>query len=233
MMKRLLFALLTALWIVPPVTMKAEYPDGATMTASRWRDYRRSSYMGLRFGVNVPTLFYKGTGGMAQAGALPRFHVGLVSGHKLGNGLPFFFETGLYYTEKGAQIKATQETGERKITLRYLEIPALIKYKIDTNVDDLTVQPLFGGFISLGVGGQTKDYNTRTKVVPFGDDRFKRFDAGLRLGCGAAYQNFYFEMAYDIGLFNLAGEKYADYHYDNFDGHIRTGNFTMSLGIDF
>lgn len=232
-MKRLLFALFTALWMLPPVTTKAEYPAGAPMTASRWRDYRRNSYMGLRFGANIPTLFFKGTGGMAQTSPLPRFHVGFVSGHKLGNGLPFFFETGLYYTEKGAQMEATPETGERKITLRYIEIPALIKYKINTNADDFTVQPLFGGFISIGVGGQAKDYLTRTKVVPFGEDRFKRFDAGLRLGCGAAYRNFYLEMAYDIGLFNLANEKYADYHYDNFDGHIRTGCFTIGLGIDF
>lgn len=233
MIKRILPALLAALLTLPPLTAKAQYPDNSPMTASRWRDYRRSSYMGLRFGVNIPTLQYKGTGGLAHTGPLPRFHVGFVAGQKLGNGLPFFFETGLYYTEKGAQLDATQETGERKITLRYLEIPAVIKYKINTNVDDLTIQPLFGGFIALGVGGQVKDYNTRTKVIPFGDDRFKRFDAGLRVGCGAAFQNFYFEMAYDIGLFNLASEKYADYHYDNFDGHIRTGCFTMSLGIDF
>lgn len=233
MIKRILPVLFAALLTLPSLTAKAQYTEGSPMTASRWRDYRRSSYMGLRFGVNIPTVQFKGTGGMAHTGTLPRFHVGFVAGQKLGNGLPFFFETGLYYTEKGVQIDATQETGERKITLRYLELPAVIKYKINTNVDDFTVQPLFGGFIALGVGGQVKDYSTRTKVIPFGDDRFKRFDAGLCVGCGAAFQNFYFEMAYDIGLFNLAGEKYADYHYDNFDGHIRTGCFTMSLGIDF
>ncbi len=40
-------------------------------------------------------------------------------------------------------------------------------------------------------------------------------------------------MGYDIGLFNIAGKDYADYHYDNFDGRIRTGNFTMTVGVDF
>ena len=48
-----------------------------------------------------------------------------------------------------------------------------------------------------------------------------------------AFQNFYFEMGYDIGLFNIAGRNYSEYHYDDFDGHIRTGNLTMSLGVDF
>lgn len=233
MIKKTLLVILIVLWTLPPLAIQADYPDRTPVTASRWRDYRRSSYTGLRFGANIPTLFYKGAGGLAKTNALPRFHIGLVYGHKLGNELPFFLESGLYYTEKGVQIEPTEEIGERKITLRYLEIPAVIKYKIDTNVDDLTIQPFFGGFMSVGIGGQNKDYALRTKTIPFGKDRFKRFDVGLRLGCGAAYQNFYFEMAYDIGLFNIAGDNYADYHYDNFDGHIRTGNFTISVGVDF
>ena len=142
-------------------------------------------------------------------------------------------ESGLIYTEKGAELEVTEEIGMRKCNLKYLEIPILLKYKQDTNVNDLTVQPFFGGFMAIGVGGETKDYSNRTKFSPFGSSRYKRFDAGIRLGCGLAYQNFYFEMGYDIGLFNIAGRHYADYHYDNFDGRIRTGNFTMSLGVDF
>ena len=109
----------------------------------------------------------------------------------------------------------------------------VIKYKVETNVDDLTVQPFFGGFMAVGIAGQTKCYDTRTKISPFGNGRFKRFDSGIRLGCGMAFQNFYLEMSYDIGLFNIADTHYADYHYDDFDGHIRTGCLSTTIGIDF
>ena len=209
------------------------YGMGEPISMSRWRDYQRRSYLSIRFGLNVPTLYYKGTGGLAQTQSIARFNVGLVCGNKLGNGLPFYFETGLLYTEKGAELEATDETDRRVSHLKYLEIPFVSKYKIDTNVDDLTVQPFFGGFIAVGIAGRTKYYGTRTTRSSFGDDRYKRFDSGIRLGCGMAYQNFYFELAYDIGLFDISGKHYTDYHYDGFDGHIRTGNLSASVGIEF
>ncbi|MCD8318904.1 MAG: PorT family protein, partial [Paraprevotella sp.] len=207
--------------------------EGEPLYASRWRDYQRNSYFGLRFGLNIPTIRYQGTGGHAQTDPLPRYHLGLIYGNKLGNGLPFFLETGLFYTEKGAKIQAWDELGYRKCTLRYLEVPLVLKYKLDTNIDDFSVQPFFGGFMAVGVGGNMKDYDYRTQNSPFGTSRYKRFDAGLRVGCGIAFQNFYFEMGDDIGLFNIAGRNYAEYNYDNFDGHIRTGNFIMSVGVNF
>lgn len=200
---------------------------------SRWRDYQRDSYMGIRFGINVPTIRYRGTGGTAESSAITRFHLGFVYGTKLGNALPFYFETGLSYTEKGGEVETYEEFEYRKVYLKYLEVPLVVKYKIDTAVDDFTIQPFFGGFLSLGIAGKTKFYESRVKVSSYADSRYKRFDSGLRIGCGAAYQNFYFEMAYDIGLFNIAGSHYTDYNYDDFDGHIRTGNLEITLGIDF
>lgn len=209
------------------------YYDGSPIHMSRWRDYQRKSYFGIRFGLNVPTLFYRGVGGVVDNTSLPRFHVGLVYGNKLGNGLPFFFESGLLYTEKGTEIKAAQNIEHRKAYLKYLEIPFLIKYKINTNVDDLTIQPFFGGYMAFGIAGKIKCYDTRSKIKSFHDDRFKRFDAGVRVGCGMAFQNLYFEMSYDIGLFNMAGKHFTDYNYDSFDGYIHTGNFAATLGVEF
>ncbi len=216
-----------------PANAGTDFNEGEPVYASRWRDYRRSSYLGLRFGLNVPTVRYKGTGGKAQTGPLPRFHVGLVYGNKLGDGLPIFLESGLIYTEKGTEIEATEEYEFKKCYMRYLEFPIVLKYKAATNIDDLTVQPFFGCFMATGLGGTTKNYESRTKTDTFGKSRYKRFDAGLRVGCGMAFQNFYLEMGYDIGLFNIAGRDYGEYDYDDFDGHIRTGNLTMTLGVDF
>ncbi len=233
MTKRIFLSIIIVLLAFNPVLAQKKTNEGTPLYANRWKDYQRNSYFGLRFGLNVPTLRYKGTGGVAQTNPLPRFHVGLVWGHKLGDGLPFFFETGLVYTEKGTEIKATEETGLTKSILRYMEVPITLKYKLETNVDDLVVQPFFGGFLAYGIGGETKDYDKREKHSPFGSDRYKSFDAGIRLGCGLSFQNFYFEMGYDIGLFNVAGKHYSKYSYDSFDGHIRSGNFFMSLGVDF
>lgn len=233
MRKKFFFCILLVMMSLTLPTSAQGYGMGEPISMSRWRDYQRKSYFSIRFGLNVPTLYYKGTGGLAQPQSIARFNVGIVCGNKLGNGLPFYFETGLLYTEKGAELKATDETDRRISYLKYLEIPFVIKYKIDTNVDDLTVQPFFGGFVAVGVAGKTKYYGTRTTKSSFGDDRYKRFDSGIRLGCGMAYQNFYFEVAYDIGLFDISGKNYTDYHYDNFDGHIRTGNLSASVGIEF
>lgn len=143
--------LLTAM----PVSAGKDFYEGEPVYASRWRDYRRSSYFGLRFGLNVPTVRYKGTGGEAQTNPLPRYHIGLVYGNKLGDGLPFFLESGLIYTEKGTEIEATEEVEFKKCYMRYLEIPIVLKYKLNTNADDFTVQPFFGGFMAVGVGGTT------------------------------------------------------------------------------
>ena len=48
-------------------------------------------------------------------------------------------------------------------------------------------------YFACGVGGQTKLYEVRVKRSSFGNDRYGRFDAGIRLGCGLSFQNFYFE----------------------------------------
>ena len=111
-----------------PATAAGDFYEGEPVYASRWRDYKRDSYFGLRFGLNIPTVRYRGTGGIAQTEPLPRFHVGLVYGNKLGDGLPFFLETGLAYTEKGTEIAETTDTGLRKTILRYMEIPVVLKY---------------------------------------------------------------------------------------------------------
>lgn len=57
-----------------------------------------------------------------------------------------------------------------------------------------------GGFVAAGVAGKIKDYGHRQAFNSFGDDGFKRFDGGVRLGCGLQYSHLYAELGYDIGL---------------------------------
>lgn len=233
MHKKIFFCLIIAIVTICFPVKAQNFGQGNAISMSRWKDYQRKSYLSIRFGLNVPTIYFRGTGGTAQPTSITRFNVGLAYGNKLGNGLPFYFETGLLYTEKGTEIEAVNDLGRRVCHLKYIEIPFVIKYKHETDIDDLTIQPFFGGFIAMGVAGQIKYYDTRTSRCPFGDDRFRRFDSGIRLGCGIAFQNLYFDLSYDIGLFDIAGKDFVDYNYDDFDGHIRTGNFSATLGIEF
>lgn len=199
---------------------------------SRWFDYDRSLYYGVRLGINAPQLFFKHMGSVERS-SKAGLGVGLVIGRQLGQGVPLFFESGLLYSEKNIKAEATREEQPITSSLRYLEMPILFKYKVGTGFDDLSVQPFFGGFIACGVGGKMKFHDERVKVNTFSDSRFKRFDAGLRLGCGMAFQNFYFEFSYDIGLCNIAGKDCVLYDYDDFDSSIRTGCFSATIGVDF
>ena len=89
---------------------------------------------------------------------------------------------------------------------------------------DFSVQPFFGGYLACGVGGKIKNYGDRLSESSFSHKYFQRFDGGLRIGCGAAYDMFYLDLGYDIGLSNIT--------HDEFDAsHNRC--WTLSLGVNF
>lgn len=73
MTKKTFLLYILLLFTAMPVSAGKDFYEGEPVYASRWRDYRRSSYFGLRFGLNVPTVRYKGTGGEAQTNLLPRY----------------------------------------------------------------------------------------------------------------------------------------------------------------
>lgn len=150
--------------------------------------------------------------------------VGAVVGVGLTPSAPLYFETGLMYNEKGG--KSTYNGEKFTYQLNYLELPLVLKYRIPVS-RGITVDPLFGGYLSCGVGGKIKDYNERAAYGSFSDDyndNFRRFDGGLRVGCGVSVSNFYAEAAYDLGLANVGK--------DNFDD-TRTGSFNLSVGVNF
>lgn len=233
-MKRRLITIIATyicMMLVLPAAGRAQN-TGERIERSRWFDYNRSLYYGVRLGVNAPQLFFRHMGSIERS-SKAGLGVGLVIGRQLGQGVPLFFESGLLYNEKNVKAEATRETQPVTFGLRYLEIPLAFKYKIKTGFDDFSVQPFFGGFIACGVGGKMKLYDERIKVNSFSASRLRRFDAGLRLGCGVAFQNFYFEFSYDIGLCDIAGKECSLYKYDDFDSSIRTGCFSATVGIDF
>lgn len=177
-------------------------------------------YYGLRLGMNLSTVSSDDSyldGGDIQAG----LNIGALVGFQLSPQAPVYLESGLFYSEKGGKGK---NQGKKFIyNLNYLEVPVVIKYKFDVD-GDFSVHPFAGGYMAWGIGGRIKNYGDRETYKTFCEDNFKRFDGGIRLGCGFEYQILYGEMAYDLGIANIG--------HDDF-GSSKNGCFTINFGVNF
>lgn len=178
-------------------------------------------YYGLRIG---PSFSYVNSddsrldGGNWQTG----LNVGVVAGIPLSNTQPIYMETGLSYIEKGGK---KDLAGNKNMTydLNYLEVPVVLKYKY--NIDPhFSIQPQVGGYFAVGVGGKIKNFEEREAQSSFNENNFRRLDGGLRVGCGVAYDMFYCDLTYDIGLANIC--------HDTFDTS-RNGSIQLNFGVNF
>lgn len=152
--------------------------------------------------------------------------VGAVVGIPLSADIPLYLEPGLFYTEKGGKKDIINDMGEKKkmtYDLNYIEMPIVLKY-IYSITDHFSVQPQFGGYLACGVGGKMKNYDERKAFSSFSDDAFQRFDGGLRVGCGVAYDLFYFDITYDIGLSNICHDTFDTSH---------NGCLSLNFGVNF
>ena len=177
-------------------------------------------YVGFRVGGALSTLNSEDSyfdDGKMRTG----IHAGMVIGFQTAPQVPLYFETGLLYVEKGG--KCDSRSRDYTYSLNYLEIPMVLKF--DCEVDGgVSIQPFFGGYIAAGVGGKIKDTYTRRNYSSYDDEGFKRFDAGLRMGCGFQFDHFYAEAGYDLGLTNV-GREYFD--------RTHTSSLFATLGINF
>ena len=209
-MKRLMTAILATLLALPMLAQyrTPRYPGRPVTPPLAYRSQRSATYYGLRLGGAFSTVNSDDRrldGGTMQAG----LNVGLAAGFQLHPASPLFFETGLFYTEKGG--KGSYEGNKFTYNLNYLEVPLLLKYDIPVD-RSFCVQPFFGGYLACGVGGKIKDYGDRKAFSSFDDDGFKRFDGGLRLGLGAQYDLLYLEVAYEFGLANICNDAFDTSH---------------------
>lgn len=196
-------------------------PSFAQFETNRGRSrYNRDDterYYGLRLGMNVAST-------SSESNAFdtnPRtgLVIGFAYGMQLSKHHPLWLEASLLYSEKGGK---THQDGD-KVTYRlgYLQLPIVAKYGINMD-DDLYLQPFFGGYLSVGITGKMKNYGARESESVF--DNMKRFDGGLRAGCGLEYKMMYVEVGYDLGLANIAKDEF-----DN----TKTRCFFVNLGINF
>ena len=180
-------------------------------------------YFGFRMGVNAAQVKSEATyleSNSSRAGLM----VGLVGGTQIAPHAPDFFESGLMYVEKGGK---SDYGGDFTYNLNYLEVPMVFKYAIDIpNSPGISIQPMLGAYMGLGIGGYVKDFEKREAYHSFGSDpdQFKRFDAGLKIGCGLGIQMFYAELAYNMGLANIGHDMFDETH---------NRGISLTIGVNF
>lgn len=177
-------------------------------------------YVGIRVGGALATMISDDSyfdDNKMRAGV----NAGMVIGFQMAPQLPLYFETGLLYVEKGG--KNDSHGNDYSYSLNYLEMPMVLKFDCEVG-DDMSIQPFFGGYVAAGVSGKIKDFRNRQAYSSYDDEGFKRFDAGLRMGCGFQFDHLYAEVGYDLGLANV-GRKYFD--------TTRTGLLFATLGVNF
>lgn len=229
-MKKLIFSMLTLLLMAAPV-MAQYYPNGkpipprhrASYGNYRYQMNNYGTYYGFRIGLGLSTV-NSDSPVLDATDAKTGLNVGFAIGTQLTNMAPLYFESGLYYTEKGG--KSVYNNAKFTYGLNYLELPLLIKYRYQVS-PDVSIDPFLGGYFACGVGGKIKDYAHREAYSSFGSDypdAFDRYDAGLKMGCGVSFQMLYLEASYDIGLANVGKDTFDD---------TRTGCFNLTFGVNF
>ena len=215
----------------------------AVVFAASAQDFPKNIF-GIRAGLNVANVSIKDQ----STDSRTSFHVGVSDQILLTRSVPFYLETGLYLSEKGAKQKETVEgyTVTAKMNPLYLEIPALLSYHIQLGGGKATIQPSFGLYYGLGLGGKFKYEETydgetskesyhlfKKETVDYGDGEteeipqtLKRSDFGLRFGVGLTYRKVYLGVGYDLGLSNIAKDQdqYAEF---------KNKCFTLSVGNNF
>ena len=227
-MKRIMIAMLSLMLTLPimaqygrPSRYRSHYRPVRPATVARpFYQSPTDIYFGLRIGANFSTVNSDDRyldGGRLRTG----LNVGTVVGFQMAPAAPVYFETGLSYVEKGGE--GRYEGSKFTYSLNYLEMPLVVKYMIP--VDRLfSIQPFAGGYVAAGIGGKIKDFGQRQAYSSFDKEGFKRFDAGIRGGCGIQFDHFYAELAYDFGLANIS--------HDYFDTS-RTGSLSATVGVNF
>lgn len=166
--------------------------------------------LGFKFGIGLTSDSFKG------AIAKSEMRTGVDLGIIVDFNLPanFMVLTGLDYKNKGGKLKGV----EGRLNAMYLTLPVQFGYRFVTS-DKVDFQIFAGPYIALGFGGDTffNDPNKVDfgkdgieKIDTFGSYGFaKRMDFGLTFGAGVTFnQQFLFRASYDMGLTNIANNKF-------------------------
>ncbi|MBO4606424.1 MAG: outer membrane beta-barrel protein [Prevotella sp.] len=202
-MKKLFVALVACMFAAPSF---AQFSSGGFSLDEE------HMYWGVRLGLN-----FAGIGGDIEADkGRTGMTLGGVVGLRVSDSAPVFLESGLYYTERGGKnLKYNNLPLADKGHLNYIEVPALIKYGISTE-NNIAILPFIGPTFAMGISGSYK--------------YLKHPEMGIKIGCGVEWNNLYAEMAYQIGVTNIAdGDKISGAKDLSSHGHA----LAINIGVNF
>jgi hypothetical protein len=206
-MKKLLIAMLSMVFSTQAFSQ---------VNAGEFSVSESSVYYGVRLGGNISSV----SGDHSPYGSRLGLTIGGVIGLRVSDSTPLFVESGLYYTQMGA------EKNKEEVNLNYLEIPALIKAGFELD-NDIAILPFVGPVFGVGIAGKIKGYDENKEFhseSSFGKDKYLRPDVGLKLGCGAEWNMIYVELGYRFGIANIWDSEEFSQH---------NNAFFMNLGVNF
>lgn len=135
-------------------------------------------------------------------------------------GLGFFTRTGITLTEKNVKLTTydDDEYLDAKITANYIEVPAMVGYKLGIPFIG-SVNVAGGMYFGYGIGGKIKYKSSvdltdedNNILAPAGDtykentfgNKYKRFDTGFGVSAGVEIKRITFNLGYEHGLLNVA-----------------------------
>lgn len=170
----------------------------------------------LRFSVKAGVNLSDYTNDIENNDIKAGYNAGLIATYRISRS--FYLMSGLEVASKGTRVKDRNPTGEINATGYarnkasfnpvYLQVPIHAGYRLRA-ATDMVVLFHAGPFVSYGVGGKITeeitrgDNYTKNKYDAFGKHGIlKRWDIGIGLGTGFAFQDLSLNFGYDLGFLN-------------------------------
>lgn len=175
-MKKLLFALMA---VMAAMTVNAQIVKDLEYPRAHFGIRAAFTYNSLKTSddyVHNTTMSYTSTLPFVSAGLAADFRV---------CPLPIYFETGLYYVNRGGNDGVDIDFGVGHVDYDYernnncIDIPILASYHLYFT-DNMSIQPFFGPYFGYGIDRETIDY-------------------GMRIGLGWNFGRLYANIGYDYG----------------------------------
>jgi len=162
--------------------------------------------LGIKGGPDILGVNYNYNGEPKNSNPQMGFHLGLAMELKLSNS--FALGSGVYFTEKGFQ-EDYHLPDKDKTTFFYMDIPALLVYKIPTAYNNLYFHagPYLGIGLFTNLTGSSFEMEDGFGVDP---EQYRKYDLGLGLGGGIEYDNLRLGLAYSVGLFDIRNATDTD-----------------------
>jgi hypothetical protein len=153
--------------------------------------------------------------------ANPGFHLGATFDIPL-SGM-FAIETGVFITTKGARsrsseliVNSTIITSKSSINIFNAELPVSFKAIFGIN-DDLNIFASAGGYLGLGIGGESRykydidgEAGGGSDRIRFDENNYNRFDYGLTFGAGVEFKSLILGASYDLGLADFYDSQFMN-----------------------